>query len=146
MNPNDGLVERPSEEGEQPDVITLPEPGQSVARDDRRFKTIELTLSKLNVEKLKGYLKTYGLRVSGRSAELKQRLRDFAAEPAGWNCTLQPARTGGQRGDISEKASKRNRTAQRIMKNHGAKAAESSFLPKKSGTETRAPLVLSQER
>ena len=120
------------------------------------------------MDKLKDYLKAYGLRVSGKRTELVIRLRDFANSPERWSrfvlifllidlervkltdlvCTcslLQPARTR-RRGDISERAAKKNRTAKRIIQTFGAQPSESTFLPKKSGTATRAPIALSEQQ
>ncbi|CDO74842.1 hypothetical protein BN946_scf184280.g2 [Trametes cinnabarina] len=85
---------------DNPEVLVLPDPGQTLNQAQRNVKVIEIKITKkLNVKNLKDLMKAYGLPVSGKREILLERLRTYAADPEQWTEQFLPAR-GRERGDI----------------------------------------------
>ncbi|CDO74435.1 hypothetical protein BN946_scf184972.g2 [Trametes cinnabarina] len=117
---------------DNPEVLVLPDPGQTLNQAERNVKVIEIKITKkLNVKNLKDLMKAYGLPVSGKREILLERLRTYAADPEQWTEQFLPAR-GRERGDISERRAGNSHAARRIITQFGNKELQSEYAPKRT--------------
>ncbi|KAI9057197.1 hypothetical protein FKP32DRAFT_1681931 [Trametes sanguinea] len=115
-----------------PEILVLPDPGQSINRTDRNVRVTELKITKdLTVKHLKDLLRAYGLPLAGKRDILLQRLREYGADPERWNDQFIPARRS-ERGDISERRAANSHSARRIISQFGTKEVQTEFKPKRT--------------